>query len=231
MLFWSRFVYLRSFLNIPGHISEFVRLCWSHLQCYVIKSCCKFIVILMLNWSLWQGNSFHFWAVTAAVPDHSSSCHEEHRRCVRDAQFQNCKLCMFGHVFNTTKRKMHTTALISWLEKCSWVKSLRIHQKRFEGLPDGVLRQMIRRPQLDIIRLHGCILKLVTIKMNGKESGLSKPELDKFKWKTFSQLGKGSVVGACWQLQLGILIAAVMTATFWKKMPFLRHALYRTSLL
>lgn len=90
---------------------------------------------------------------------------------------------------------------------------------------------MIRRPQLDIIRLHGCILKLVTIKMNGKESGLSKPELDKFKWKTFSQLGKGSVVGACRQLQLGILIAAVMTATFWKKMPFLRHALYRTSLL
>lgn len=57
-----------------------------------------------------------------------------------DAQFQNCKLRTFDDVFNATERKIYTAAIISWLEKCSWVKSLRIHQKRFVGLPDRVLR-------------------------------------------------------------------------------------------
>jgi len=42
---------------------------------------------------------------------------------------------------------------------------------------------MIRRPQLDIIALHWCILKLASIKMNGKESGLSKAELDQLNGK------------------------------------------------
>jgi len=60
---------------------------------------------------------------TAALPDHSSSCNEEHRRCVRDPQFQNCKLRTFDDVFNETERKIYTAAIISWLEKCSWVKS------------------------------------------------------------------------------------------------------------
>lgn len=86
---------------------------------------------------------------------------------------------MFDDAFNTTERKTYTAAIISWLEKYSWVKSLRIHQKRFEGFPDG---QMIRLPQLDIIGLHGCILKL-TIKINGKESGLSKVDLDQLNGK------------------------------------------------
>ena len=58
---------------------------------------------------------------------------------------------------------------------------------------------MIRRPRLDIIGLHGSILKLATIKMNGKESG----GVRSIKWKTLSQLGKGSVVGALLTVTVG----------------------------
>jgi len=29
----------------------------------------------------------------------------------------------FDDVFNETERKIYTAAIISWLEKCSWVKS------------------------------------------------------------------------------------------------------------
>jgi len=61
---------------------------------------------------------------------------------------------------------------------------------------------MIRRPQLDIIGLHGCILKL-TIKIYGKESGLSEADLDQLNGKTLTQLDKGNVVGALLTVTVG----------------------------
>lgn len=164
-----------------------------------------------------------------AQPDHSGSCHEEHGICIRDAQFQNCKLQTFGHVFNTSERKMHNTAIISWLEKCSWVKSLRVSIKNDWK---GFRTELIRMPNLILFVCMRAVQNWSAPNWMGKKGVCQRQSINKFKCKTLAQLHKGSMV---WyyiadKLQLGILITAVMTRSFWKKMSFLRQALYRTSL-
>lgn len=54
----------------------------------------------------------------------------------------------------------------------------------------------------------------------GKKGDGQRKSLNKFKWKTLAQLHKGSLVCIIYKLQLGILIAEVMTGTFWKKISF-----------